>query len=149
MGCCLLAATPILHQNTPDKKANRFVSSGKEQLQILTTQIQNERIGKQPAKNPVKLATGSSPSFLGKRGGKEDTGTNVVWPLPPPPGRRSYGSVCLSAGYYQSPGGLLTTYLAFPDTQGWCHVTFPPSVACFQSPVDAGGNAPPVTLRLF
>ncbi len=85
MGCCLLAATPILHQNTPDKKANHFVSSGKEQLQILTTQIQNERIGKQPAKNPVKLATGSSPSFLGKRGGKEDTRTNVVWPLPPPP----------------------------------------------------------------
>jgi hypothetical protein len=53
MGCCLLAAaTPILHQNTPDKKANCFVSSGKEQIQILTTQIQNRCIGKQTAENP-------------------------------------------------------------------------------------------------
>jgi len=52
MGCCLLAATPILHQNTPDKKAICFVYSGKEQIQILTTQIQNECIGKQTAKIP-------------------------------------------------------------------------------------------------
>lgn len=37
------------------------------------------------SRKSVKLATGSSPSCLGKRGGKEDTRRNVVWPLPPPP----------------------------------------------------------------
>jgi hypothetical protein len=89
-------------------------------------------------------------SFLSREEGRQGKtpGQTLCGPFLPP-GRRSYGSVCLSAGYYQSPGGFLTTYVAFPDTEGWCHVTFPPSIACFQSPVETGGNAPPVTLGLF
>ncbi len=128
MGCCLLAATtPILHQNTSDQKTNCFVSSGKEQIQILTTQIQNQSIGKKTAKNPCSSRLVLLHSFLGKRGGKEDTRTNAVWPPSSPPGRRSYGSVCLSAGYSQSPGALQTTYVAFPSATSHSHLLLPVS----------------------
>jgi hypothetical protein len=92
MGCCLLAATtPILHQNTSDQKTNCFVSSGKEQIQILTTQIQNQSIGKKTAKNPCSSRLVLLHSFLGKRGGKEDTRTNAVWPPSSPPGGEATG----------------------------------------------------------
>lgn len=97
MGCCLLAATPILHQNTPDKKANCFVSSGKEPLQILTTQIQNRCIGKQTAENPWSSRLVLLLPFSGRGAARKTPGETLCGPfLPPPPPRAEKLRVGLS-----------------------------------------------------
>jgi hypothetical protein len=80
----LLAATPILHQNTQEKKGELFGIFRQRANPNPYNPNSESMFWKTNSKKSVKLTAGSSPSFLGKRGGKEDTRTNVVWPLPPP-----------------------------------------------------------------